>query len=169
MKKSEIKEITDMVMCATCEIIEKPSKNIFVFTYTNKGGFSSRIEIEGVFNEGEARKRLTEHLLRSARSWQPISIPRKELDRASLKGQNELLWWKDNMGMTDIVLRIAEMLREFDNKFGRLSWMDKQNNKEYDKAIDMIRKEKKKYNLEKFDILSLAHKRSIVPLAWIKA
>ena len=47
--------------------------------------------------------------------------------------------------------------------------MDKQNNKEYDKALDRIRKEKKKYNLEKFDILSLAHKRSIVPLAWIKA
>ena len=73
------------------------------------------------------------------------------------------------MGMTDIVLHIAEMLREFDKKFGRLSWMDKQNNKEYDKSLDRIRKEKKKYNLEKFDILSLAHKRSIVPLAWIKA
>ena len=60
-----------MVMCATCEIIEKPSKNMFVLTYCNKGGVSSRLEIEGVFNEGEARKRLTEHLLRTASSWQP--------------------------------------------------------------------------------------------------
>lgn len=161
MKKSEIKEITDMVMCATCEIIGKPSKSIFVFTYTNKGGFSSRIEIAGVFSEGEARKRLTEHLLRSARSWQPRSIPRKELDRASLKGQNELLWWKDNMGMTDVVLRIADMLREFDKKFGRLSWMDKQNNKEYDKALDRIRKEKKKYNLENSTSLVLHTKEAL--------
>lgn len=169
MKKSEIKEITDMVMCATCETFSRMRENIFVFTYTNKGGFSSRIEISGVFNEGEARKRLTEHLLRSARSWQPRNIPRKELDRASLKGQNELLWWKDNIAMTDIVLHIAEMLRELDKKFGKLSWMDKQNNKEYGKALDRIRKEKEKHNLEKSDILSLAHKRSIVPLAWIKA
>lgn len=73
------------------------------------------------------------------------------------------------MAMTDIVLHIAEMLRELDKKFGKLSWLDKQNNKEYDKALDRIRKEKEKHKLEKSDILSLAHKRSIVPLAWIKA
>lgn len=169
MKKSEIKEITDMVMCATCKITENRFKSTFEFFYTNGSGFRSCVAIEGAFSEEEARKLLTERLLHSARSWQPRSTPRKVLEKDSLKGQEELLWWKHNMGMLDIVLHIAEMEKELDERFADLSRYDKICSKEYRRGLDKIRIEKQKHHLENFNIKSLLQKRSIVPLAWIKA
>ena len=166
MKKAEIKELTDMVMNAKCE--RTKHNDGFILTCKNNEGFSSNMEIYDVSSEEEAKRMLLKNFLSVARSCDvKTSIPKRILDKDCINGQKHLLWWKDHIDMTKVILDMAKKKLAFNNKYRNMGYLERSNSKEYNREKAKLDKQEAKLEIRNYDIILLADKRQTVPISWL--
>ena len=166
MKKAEIKELTDMVMNAKCE--RTKHNDGFILTCKNNEGFSSHMEIYDVSSEEEAKRMLLKNFLSVARICDvKTSIPKRMLDKDCINGQKHLLWWKDHIDMTKVILDIAKKKLAFNKKYSNMGYWERRNSKEYNHEKAKLDKQEAKLEIRNYDIILLADKRQTVPISWL--
>ena len=166
MKKAEIKELTDMVMNAKCE--RTKHNDGFILTYNNNEGFFSHMEIYDVSSEEEAKRMILKNFLSVARSCDvKTSIPKRILDKDCINGQKHLLWWKDHIDMTKVILDMAKKKLAFNKKYINMGYWERRNSKEYNREKAKLDKQEAKLEIRNYDIILLADKRQTVPLSWL--
>ena len=166
MKKAEIKELTDMVMNANCE--RTKHNDGFILTCKNNEGFSSRMEIYDVSSDEEAKRMLLKNFLSVARSCDvKTSIPKRILDKDCINGQKHLLWWKDHIDMTKVILDMAKKKLAFNKKYRNMGYWERSNSKEYNREKAKLDKQEAKLEIRNYDIILLADKRQTVPISWL--
>lgn len=166
MKKAEIKELTDMVMNAKCE--RTKHNDGFILTCKNNEGFSSHMEIYDVSSEEEAKRMLLKNFLSVARSCDvKTSIPKRILDKDCINGQKHLLWWKDHIDMTKVIIDMAKKKLAFNKKYINMGYLERRNSKEYNREKAKLDKQEAKLEIRNYDIILLADKRHTVPISWM--
>lgn len=168
MTKKEIAEWTNIAMSAEAKVI---STNDIEFSYNN-GTFEMKFTVHSC-DIDEARKSFLDYLLKSARRNETKkSIPKRELDAASIRSQNYLLWWKGNIDKTDTVRETYSMLLAFDEKWRDIQWHDltEEQMKKRREDYHLIKMAYKKLQINgEYEFRCIANRRECVPTAWERA
>ena len=113
------------------------------------------------------REKLLANIGKACRARMTRGASKNELDRPAIYSQELMLWWKDNIGKTNDVLKAAEVSKAYHEKWDSLRWSHDYwaREKDYDKVVTAC----KKADANPRDIDKLAALRSSVPRAWEKA
>lgn len=122
----------------------------------------------GCVREGDREKLLSS--IRKACSKKIVkNIPQKEYDNESNKSQKALLWWKDNLDKTIIVLYAHYLYVKLREKWKDVKWynMTKKQKQEYDDDCRPIDEICKSIGMDRNAMCRKAIVRNMVPKAWL--
>ncbi len=121
----------------------------------------------------DTRQQLIDSIGARCRKKLTRSISNRKLDTAaSIRSQNYLLWWKDNIDKTEAVREAYSMLLIYDKKWEGIYWceMSYEQKRERDKDYHPIEMAYKKLQIYKeYEFRCIANLRECVPPAWERA
>ncbi len=120
----------------------------------------------------DTRQQLIDSIGARCRMKLTRSISKRELDAASIRSQNYLLWWKDNIDKTEAVREAYSMLLVHNKKWEGIMWdkMTAAQKEERAKDYHPIMMTCKELHINREDeFCCIANQRECVPPAWERA